>query len=181
MIFHKVWAAGCLPSLTSCSFSQPAISRLYHKYHNILIVCKRLFLPGIIFHHRVIWPGVLAPLSPGWITFFACPTPGGGTGHGNVHHYTLISNAPQPINNNSQSGKLPRVFKAWPYTAHLGCVELWRANINYGFQKGQNVGNSEILHAQMFVYVCAMLRHNAHCVVRPTTERRVRREEGVLD
>ena len=66
MIFHKVWAAGCLPSLVSCSFSQisqPAIIRLYHKYHNILIVCKRLFLPGIIFHHRVIWPGVLAPLS----------------------------------------------------------------------------------------------------------------------
>ena len=30
----------------------------------------------------------------------------------------------------------------------------------------------------MFVYVCAMLGHDAHCVVRPTTERRDEKGKG---
>ena len=56
-----------------------------------------------------------------------------------------------------------------------------RANINYGFQKGQNVGTTQILHAKMFVYVCAMLGHDAHCVVRPTTETGEREKEGGIE
>ena len=166
-----------------CLFSK---FKSFHFIRNLLssicVVCvKGCFYPGSYF--TIGSSDQVCSPSLSWVDHILCmPHTGGGAGHGNVHHYTLISNAPQPINNNSQSGKLPRVFKAWPYTAHLGCVGLWRANINYGFQKGQNVGNTEILHAaQMFVYVCAMLRHNAHCVVRPTTERRVRREEGVFD
>ena len=113
------------------------------------------------------------------------PHTGGGAGHGNVHHYTLISNAPQLINNNSQSGKLHQPRLDPP---HLTVNRRWslrpRANIHYCFPKGQNVGSRQILHAKMFVYVCAMRRHNAHWVVRPTSQLREGhggREEGVLD
>ena len=101
------------------------------------------------------------------------PHTGGGAGHGNVHHYTLISNAPQLINNNSQSGKLHQPRLDPP---HLTVNRRWslrpRANIHYCFPKGQNVGSRQILHAKMFVYVCAMRRHNAHWVVRPTSQLR---------
>ena len=65
----------------------------------------------MIFHP---WPGVPRPGLQRADHILCMPGTGGGAGHGNVHHYTLISNAPQLINNNSQSGKLPQLFKAWP-------------------------------------------------------------------